>query len=32
MMIGRKFKVILVFFGVVLWFLPQEALGEDVRR
>ena len=31
MMIGRGFKVILVFVGVVLWFLPQEALGEDTE-
>ena len=31
MMIGREFKVILVFVGVVLWFLPQEALGEDTE-
>ena len=30
MMIRRKFKVILVFFGV-LWLLPQETLGEDVE-
>ena len=31
MMIGREFKVILVFVGVVLWLLPQEALGEDTE-
>ena len=31
MMIGREFKVILVFVGVVLWFLPQEAQGEDTE-
>ena len=30
-MIGREFKVILVFAGVVLWLLPQEALGEDAE-
>ena len=31
MMIGREFKVILVFVGVVLWLLPQEAQGEDTE-
>ena len=31
MMIGREFKVILVFVGIVLWLLPQEALGEDTE-
>tara|TARA_B100000745_G_scaffold151026_1_gene98750 strand:- start:376 stop:768 length:393 start_codon:yes stop_codon:yes gene_type:complete len=30
-MIGREFKVILVFVGVVLWLLPQEAQGEDTE-
>jgi len=31
MMLGREFKVILVFTGIVLWLLPQEVLGEDAE-
>ena len=31
MMIGREFKVVIAIVGVVLWLLPQEALGEDTE-
>jgi len=28
---NREFKVIVAIFGIVLWLLPQEGLGEDVE-
>ena len=31
MMIGREFKVVIAVVGVVLWLLPQAALGEDTE-
>jgi len=31
MMIGREFKVVVAVVGIVLWFVPQEALGEDTE-
>ena len=31
MLTNREFKVIGAIFGVVLWLLPQEVLGEDVE-
>ena len=31
MLDNRGFKVIVAFVGIVLWLLPQEALGEDVE-
>ena len=31
MMIGREFKVVIAVVGIVLWLLPQEALGEDTE-
>jgi uncharacterized protein YoxC len=29
MIIGREFKVVVAVVGIVLWLVPQEALGED---
>ena len=31
MMIGREFKVVVTVVGIVLWLVPQEALGEDTE-
>lgn len=31
MLDNRGFKAVVAFVGVVLWFLPQEVLGEDVE-
>ena len=31
MMIGREFKVVVSVVGIVLWLVPQEALGEDTE-
>ena len=31
MMIGREFKVVVAVVGIVLWLVPQEALGEDTE-
>ena len=31
MMIGRGFKAVVAVVGVVLWLVPQEALGEDTE-
>ena len=31
MMIGREFKAVVAVVGVVLWLVPQEALGEDTE-
>ena len=31
MMIGREFKVVVAGIGIVLWLVPQEALGEDTE-
>ena len=31
MMVGREFKVIVSVVGIVLWLVPQEALGEDTE-
>ena len=31
MLTNREFKVIVAIFGIVLWLLPQEGLGEDVE-
>ena len=31
MLDNRGFKVVVVFVGVVLWLMPQAALGEDVE-
>ena len=31
MLDNRGFKAVVAFVGVVLWLLPQEALGEDVE-
>ena len=31
MIIGREFKVVVAVVGIVLWFVPQEALGEDTE-
>ena len=31
MVIGREFKVVIAVVGVVLWLLPQAALGEDTE-
>ena len=31
MLTNWEFKVIVAIFGVVLWLLPQEGLGEDVE-
>ena len=31
MMIGREFKVVVIVVGIVLWLVPQEALGEDTE-
>ena len=30
-MIGRGFKAVVAIVGVVLWLVPQEALGEDTE-
>ena len=31
MMRGREFKVVVAVVGIVLWLVPQEALGEDTE-
>ena len=31
MIIGREFKVVVAVVGIVLWLVPQEALGEDTE-
>ena len=31
MIIERKFKVVFFFFFVLLWFFPQEVLGESIE-
>ena len=31
MMRGREFKVVVTVVGIVLWLVPQEALGEDTE-
>lgn len=31
MTIGREFKVVVAVVGIVLWLVPQEALGEDTE-
>ena len=31
MMTGREFKVVVAVVGIVLWLVPQEALGEDTE-
>ena len=31
MLDNRGFKVVVAFVGIVLWLMPQEALGEDVE-
>ena len=31
MMRGREFKVVVAAVGIVLWLVPQEALGEDTE-
>ena len=31
MMIGREFKAVVAVVGVVLWLVPQEAVGEDTE-
>ena len=31
MMIGREFKSVVAVVGIMLWLVPQEALGEDTE-
>ena len=31
MIIGREFKVVVAVVGIVLWLVPQEALGDDTE-
>ena len=31
MIIGQEFKVVVAVVGIVLWLVPQEALGEDTE-